>query len=293
MSDNNRRQARIPEGAIPLENPVGTAPCFIVEDHRGVVISLPGVPSEMRYMIEHSVLPYLREKFDLRQVIKSRTLRTCGIGESTLDSHIADLEESVNPTVGLSAHPGQSDIRITAKAENLAEADAMLDAMEARVRERVGDVIFGVDNDRLASVLADLLRQRSLTIAIAEHSISGLLSSWLSDADPEGDTFAGGWVLPVHPPWAYAPDHICPDDARQEAIHLADRVCEVTGAQLGLGVVNRGPDQTYTVLAYNGQVRERTIRFRGHDRHAHIWIATLALDLVRRTVLGLPEPGTH
>jgi len=131
MSENNRRQARIPQGAIPIENPVGTAPCFIVEDERGIIISLPGVPHEMKYLMEHTVLLYLKEKLNLRQTIKARTLHTCGIGESALDAQIADLEESTNPTIGLAAHPGQSDIRITAKADSEAEADALIAEMEA------------------------------------------------------------------------------------------------------------------------------------------------------------------
>jgi competence/damage-inducible protein CinA-like protein len=286
MSDNNRRQARIPEGAIPLENPVGTAPCFIVEDPRGVVISLPGVPREMRYMIEHAVLPYLRAQFDLHQVIKARTLRTCGIGESALDARISDLEESANPTIGLAAHPGQSDIRITAKADSEVEADAMLDDMEARVRARVGTVIFGVDGDRLESVLVDLLRERSRTIAVAEVNTGGLLSSWLSDADVEGRTFVGGWVVSGDHPWPLSSDHTL------SGARLAEQACTLTGADVGLAVVNRGPDNTHIALSFTGQVHERAMRFRGHGVHAHTWIASLALDLVRRTCLDLPLSGS-
>jgi len=289
MSDNNRRQARIPEGAIPLENPVGTAPCFIVEDPRGVVISLPGVPREMKYLMEHAVLPYLRQKLDLNQIIKARILKTCGIGESSLDARIADLEESPNPTVGLAAHPGQSDIRITAKADSAAQVDALLDEMEARVRERVNDVIFGVDDDRLESVVVDLLRERSLTVAVAEANTSGLLCGWFSDADPEGHTFKGGWVLPDAHPWTRGQDSTPAKGARQEALRLANEVCTVTGAIVGLAVVNTGPDNTYIVVSYDGQIHERVMRFRGHGSHAHTWIASMALDLVRRTALGLTD----
>ena len=290
MSDNNRRQARIPEGAMPLENPVGTAPCFIFEDPRGVVISLPGVPREMKYMMQHVVLPYLRAKFDLNQIIVARTLRTCGIGESSLDARIADLEESSNPTIGLAAHPGQSDIRITAKANSKAEADAMVADMEARVRERVGQVIFGVDDDRLESVVVDLLRERSLTIAVAEASAGGLPAGWLNDADPGGRTFKGGWVLADDHPWTMEQGGVMPQDARQETVRLATKVCAVTGAQVGMSVVNSGPDNTYMIVVYDGQIHERVTRFRGHEPHSHTWIAYLALDLVRRACLGLSEP---
>ena len=288
MSENNRRQARIPEGAIPIENPVGTAPCFIVESKRGIVISLPGVPREMKYLMEHEVLPYLRDELGLDQVIRSRTLRTCGIGESSLDAQIADLETSPNPTVGLAAHPGQSDIRITAKADSIAEAEAMLAEMETRIRERVEEVIFGVDDDRLESVAIDLLRKASLTLAVAETSTGGLLSGWLSDADSAGETFLGGWVLPDEHSWTNADRRTPPGDPREEAQRLADQVRAVTGAQVGLAVVNRGPEETVCRVACKGQTYERVTRFRGHGEHAHAWVASLALDLVRRICLGLP-----
>ncbi len=90
MSENNRQQAYIPAGAIPIENPVGTAPCFIVESERGVVISLPGVPREMKHLLETAVIPYLRDRLGLTEVIKARVLRTAGIGESHIDEAIAD-----------------------------------------------------------------------------------------------------------------------------------------------------------------------------------------------------------
>jgi len=288
MSENNRRQARIPEGTIPIENPVGTAPCFIVESKRGIVISLPGVPREMKYLMEHEVLPYLRDKLNLRQVIKSRTLRTCGIGESSLDAQIGDLETFSNPTVGLAAHPGQSDIRITAKADSVAEADAMLGEMEARIRERVDEVIFGVDDERLESVVVGLLDERSLALAVAEASSGGLLSGWLSDADPAGETFVGGWVLADRHAWALAGDIPQAGDEREEALQLAQRVCTVTGAQVGLAVLNSGPEETVVEVVFDGRIYERVTRYRGHGEHAHAWVASLALDLVRRICLGLP-----
>jgi len=288
MSENNRRQARIPGGAIPIENPVGTAPCFIVESKRGIVISLPGVPREMKYLMEHEVLPYLRDKLNLRQVIKSRTLRTCGIGESSLDAQIGDLETFSNPTVGLAAHPGQSDIRITAKADSVAEADAMLGEMEARIRERVDEVIFGVDDERLESVVVGLLDERSLALAVAEASSGGLLSGWLSDADPAGETFVGGWVLADRHAWALAGDIPQAGDEREEALQLAQRVCTVTGAQVGLAVLNSGPEETVVEVVFDGRIYERVTRYRGHGEHAHAWVASLALDLVRRICLGLP-----
>ena len=289
MSENNLRQARIPEGAIPIENPVGTAPCFIVEDPRGIIISLPGVPHEMRYLMEHTVLPYLKEKLDLRQIIKARTLHTCGIGESALDHQIADLEDSANPTIGLAAHPGQSDIRITAKADSEAEADAMIAEMEARIRERVDSVIYGVDDETLQSVIIRLLRERGLSIAVAEINVGGLLAGWLDEADPQGETFHGGWVLSRRHRWTQGQDSTLSKDIRQEGIRLASQICTVIGAEVGLAAINAGPESTYMVAVCDGVIRDRTIRFRGYDPHSQRWVASMSLDLVRRICLNIPD----
>ena len=117
MTKNNERQAYIPEGAIPVENPNGTAPSFIVEDPRGVVFSLPGVPVEMKWLFDNRVAPYLRERFDLSELITHRILKVAGMGESAVDDLVGHLiANSRNPTVGVLAHPGQVDVRITAKA---------------------------------------------------------------------------------------------------------------------------------------------------------------------------------
>src|SRR5574342_216240 len=144
-SENQRRQAYVPHGAIGIRNPVGTAPCFIVETERNAVISLPGVPNEMEYILHESVMPYLQRKFDLNEIIKIRVLHCAGLGEGMIDEKIADLETLKNPTVGLAAHTGVVDIRIAAKTENEAEADQMIAEIEGQIREQLGDVVFGAD----------------------------------------------------------------------------------------------------------------------------------------------------
>lgn len=128
MSPNNRKQAYIPEGAIPIENPVGTAPGFIAEHNGKAIISVPGVPHEMRHFMEHSVLPYLRNKLGVQEVIQSRVLKLFGIGESMVDDRIKDLiEKGTNPTIGLLAHTqiGEIHIRLTAKAADKSKAEAL------------------------------------------------------------------------------------------------------------------------------------------------------------------------
>lgn len=281
MSDNNRRQAQIPQGAIPLENPVGTAPCFIVEDERGVVISLPGVPREMEYMMTRVVIPYLRQKFNLTQVIKMRTLKTAGIGESAVDAQIGDLETWTNPTVGLAAHPGRVDIRLTAKADNEAQADAMLADLEARVRDKVGMYIFGADDDTLESAVIDMLRARNLTLAVTEVNTAGRLSGHLNRAESQGQVFAGGRVLSAD----YA-GHLIGQELAQEAAALVQETHLLTHADVGLVAINRGPDQVYLLAEYGRLKCDKTLRYRGLDDQAVQWIASYALDLIRQMLLA-------
>ncbi|MCX7839698.1 MAG: CinA family nicotinamide mononucleotide deamidase-related protein, partial [Anaerolineae bacterium] len=185
MSANNVRQAYIPRGATPIENPVGTAPVFIVEHQGKYIVSLPGVPREMKYLMETRILPWLREKTQGEAIILSKTLRTCAVGESQVDEKIADLETSSNPTVGLMAHPGQTDVRITAKARTRAEAEALIKEMETRVRERLGDWIYGEGNETVEEVVARLLAARNWRIAIAETNTAGKIAERLR-ARPEG-----------------------------------------------------------------------------------------------------------
>jgi len=180
-TENNRRQAYIPAGSIPIENPVGTAPGFIVETDHSVVISMPGVPAEMQHLLVNDVIPYLKRRLGLKSIIKSRIVRTSGIGESMLDQIIEDLEKLHNPTVGLSAHPGRVDIRITAKAKTNQEADKMISSIEATLEDRIGRSIYGKDDQTLESVVVDLLKEKRMHLALLEAGTDGALAASLAE----------------------------------------------------------------------------------------------------------------
>lgn len=180
-TENNRRQAYIPAGSIPIENPVGTAPGFIVETDHSVVISMPGVPAEMQHLLVNDVIPYLKRRLGLKSIIKSRIVRTAGIGESMLDQIIEDLEKLHNPTVGLSAHPGRVDIRITAKAKTNQEADKMISSIEATLEDRIGRSIYGKDDQTLESVVVDLLKEKRMHLALLEAGTDGALAASLAE----------------------------------------------------------------------------------------------------------------
>ncbi|HMR98428.1 MAG TPA: molybdopterin-binding protein [Anaerolineales bacterium] len=189
-SENQKRQAYAPKGALGIKNPVGTAPCFIVESSRAersdseveagvmesVVISLPGVPNEMEHILHESVVPYLQKRFNLNELIKIKILHCAGLGEGLIDEKIADLETLSNPTVGLAAHTGVVDIRIATKAKNEAEADEMIARIEDDIRKRLGDVVFGADEDTLEDAAIQAVASRGWGLIGLESNLNGLLA---------------------------------------------------------------------------------------------------------------------
>jgi nicotinamide-nucleotide amidase len=197
MAENNRKQAYIPKGSIPIENPKGTAPGFIVEHSNGSIISIPGVPPEMEYLMENTVIPYLRKRFDIKhEVIQYRVLRACGLGESAIGLQIKDLmKESRNPSVGTLASIGDIRIRITAKAENPEEASNLIQKMEQEIRKRLGILIYGVDNETLQGNIARELEKLNLTLSVVETYTAGIISQKL--ASTGSTSFFQGVVLPT------------------------------------------------------------------------------------------------
>jgi nicotinamide-nucleotide amidase len=178
MPENNRKQAFIPDGAIPIPNKVGTAPGFIMEKGSKVIIAFPGVPKELKYILNKEILPYLKKHFHLDQeLITSRVLKVTGIGESKVDSQIKDLiNPNTNPTVGLLASPGDISIRITAYAKSAKEAEDLIRPIEQEIRSRLGINIYGVNEDTLDGVVTSLLNKRGYTLSIIETFSGGELT---------------------------------------------------------------------------------------------------------------------
>jgi len=204
VSPNNRKQAYIPEGATPIENPVGTAPGFIAEHDGKAIIAVPGVPHEMRYFMEHSVLPYLRMKLGIQEIIVSRVLKLFGIGESVVDERIKDLiEKGTNPTIGLLAHTqiGEIHIRLTAKARERKEAEALNASLEAKVRERLEEFIFGTDEETYEGVLSNLLVKCSLTLAVVETAFGSSIGQTIKMM-PGGKAFFRAGITILDPAMA-------------------------------------------------------------------------------------------
>ncbi|MEK6529447.1 MAG: CinA family nicotinamide mononucleotide deamidase-related protein, partial [candidate division NC10 bacterium] len=194
LSPSNRRQAFIPRGAIPIENPVGTAPAFVVEVGERCVITLPGVPREMEHLLVTRVLPYLRERYGLKGEIRLRVLKVVGLGESRIGELLADfMEKGRNPTIGTLAHLGQVDVRIAAKGSDAETAQRLIEPVEAQIRARLGDLIFGADSETLESVISAQVRRVGARVAVAESGSGGKVAERLAAGTGEG--FAGGVVL--------------------------------------------------------------------------------------------------
>jgi nicotinamide-nucleotide amidase len=302
LSENNRRQAYIPHGAMPIENPVGTAPAFIVETEQGLIISLPGVPRELKHLTETRVIPFLREKLHMGQVIiKSKTLRTCGIGESTVDSRIGDLMRSSNPTVGLAAHPSQTDVRITAKAENEAQADRLIAVMEEKLRERLGDVIYGTEEQKLEDVVAAMVAERGLSVAIVETNTQGLIAQRLEHASQDRPILKDSCVVSrpedsveiVSSLRSLIEEHGLV--SAQVATATAEHLRETTKADIGLAVLGsmeerqglfaESAGETHIALSTTEGTTQRAYKYGGTSELVKSWVSNAALDMVRRSFI--------
>jgi nicotinamide-nucleotide amidase len=195
MAENNKKQAYIPEGSLAIENPKGTAPGFIVDGKRYVILSIPGVPSEMKFLMETTVIPFLRKQFNLQQqVLQYKVLRACGLGESGIGIQIGDLMKgSKNPSVGTLASTGDIKIRITAMAENPDEASRLISDMEREIRRRLGTLIYGENDETLQANLVRQMERHNLSLAVVEAFTGGVLSNKLTDTGSKA--FIQGFVL--------------------------------------------------------------------------------------------------
>jgi competence/damage-inducible protein CinA-like protein len=275
-SENQKRQAYVPQRALGIPNPVGTAPCFIVEypsplhpspklgEGTGVrvVISLPGVPNEMEYILHESIIPYLQKRFKLDEVIKIRVIHCSGLGEGTIDEKIGDLEKLSNPTVGLAAHTGVVDIRIAAKSKSENEANAMIAEVEKQVRERLGSYVFGADEDKLEDVVLDLIAKRGWKLVAVESGLGGSLARSLPH------TASSSSNLTV--------------DSLTQALRAAQADSK---AEAALGVAAH-PEERSADMVMILPIGEKThhITFGGPPRSLPRWATNLALNWLRTTL---------
>jgi nicotinamide-nucleotide amidase len=303
MTKNNEKQAYIPAGSIPVENPNGTAPSFIVEESQGVIISLPGVPFEMKWLFDQRVIPYLREKFDLREMIVSRVLKIAELGESNVDDRIGHLiRDSANPTVGVLAHPGQVDVRISVKTESVEKAEELIAPVEQEVRAAFGHHIFATDNETMEDVVGKLLKAKGMSLAVIEDLTGGMIAQRLQQAARE--SLAEAMIAHTEEPLRRVLRHsrqpervevLLKDDAALTE-ELAYGIRIHSRADLGLAVraipdrtrttQNLSPGTTYMTVAEANALHSREYNFAGQGNPDLTRITMHALNLVRRTIEG-------
>ena len=302
MTPNNERQAYIPQGALPVENPNGTAPSFIVEDPRGVIFALPGVPFELKWLFDNELVPYLRKKFDLGETIVYRVLKVAEIGESSVDDRIGDLiANSSNPTVGVLAHPGQVDVRIAAKAETADAAMQLIAPVEEQVRTLLGRHVFASDDDTMEDVVGRLLSEKGVTVAVYEDLTAGLVTERLQQASTE--RFVEG-VISNSPAstrrlLAFGRQPARTEELLEDPAALTDELAWAVRVQaesdLGLAlhavqdpqhqVENLARGQTFISVTDGTGYRRRTYAYGGRGRPDRTRMSLNAIDLLRVALL--------
>ncbi|MBP1717646.1 MAG: competence/damage-inducible protein cinA [Deltaproteobacteria bacterium] len=300
VSENNRKQAYIPEGAIPIENPVGTAPGFIAEQDNKAILSVPGVPHEMRYFMAHSVLPYLRRRLGIQEIIVSRVLKLFGIGESMVDEKIKDLiEQGANPTIGLLAHTqiGEIHIRLTAKAREKMEAEALNASLETRIRERLETFIFGTDEETYEEILANLIEKSGLRLGVVETAFGSSIGQTLKTMAGNKAFFTAAVTIldPIMARKVFnLPESSFPNGSlvsAEGAKALAEGVRRFTGAELGLSLTGqagkeKGQDHlAFIALAHPGGTECMEQRWPMAMRFIENRMSKMALAQVRRYLL--------
>lgn len=277
MPERNVKQATTIPSSTPLPNPVGTAPGWWVENNGGVIVAMPGVPHEMDQMWREQALPRLARRVGAG-AIESRTLKLVGLGESNAEEDLGDLVHSLNPTLATYAKPDGVHLRVTAKAATRDEAFALVAQMEERVRERVGDWLYGADDQTLSSVVGDFLRVRGWTLATAESATAGGVASLITDAPGASDYLVGGAVVysraakrATGVPASVLDQHGTISEETTRA--LATAVRHHFSADVGLattGVAGPGPSEgkdpgtLYVALDMRGQVTAVELRYRGN-----------------------------
>ena len=307
FTENNLRQADRPEGASFIPEMPGTAPGLLCPvGERGskaeqVIYAVPGVPFEMRQMVEGTILPDLRRRAGVAAVIRSRVLKSWGESESRLAELLAGrieaLDRTGNPTIAFQASGIEGlKIRITAKAEDAAAAEALIAGEEARVRAIVGDAIFATDEQTMESVVLDLLRGRGLSLAVAESLTGGLVGARLSAVPGASDVFRGAvvsYASEVKFELLGVPEGpvVSTDAAKAMALGVRERL----GADVGLATTGvagpaeqegHPPGTVFLGLAHRDRAEALRVRLPGDRRRVREYAVISVLNLLRLRVSG-------
>lgn len=302
VSENNKKQAYMPEGAVVLPNPNGTAPGCIVKEGDKILVLLPGPPREMKPMFENYVVPYLEKYQD--SILVSKVLRICGIGEGHMVEKIAHIiDNQSNPTVAPYAKEGEVTLRITAKAENKVEAKQLIEPMEREIRKVLGEDIYAVGETTLEDVVGELLVNKNLTISTAESCTGGMLSGRLINYPGISSSYLEGVVtysneakmkyLGVKKETLDSYGAVSEETARE----MAEGIAKAAGTDIGVSVTGiAGPGGgtedkpvglVYVGLYIRGKVEVEKLNLNGDRQKVRNRTVITVLDWIRREVSKL------
>ncbi|MDJ0498094.1 MAG: competence/damage-inducible protein A [Acidimicrobiia bacterium] len=300
MPDSNLKQAQYPAGADLLDNPKGTAPAIQLEHEGKLIFALPGVPAELEILLDQHVLPVLQDRSG-EGVVLSRVIRTYGQSESLVAEILADVfERSGNPSMAFLASSGEIKIRLTAHAPTEEEAEALVAPFEAAVRERMGSLVFGIDDETIENIVLGLARNNEWTVATAESATGGMVASRITAVPGASKVFRGAIV-------AYHEDvkrmSLGVADALIEehgvvsepvAIAMADGAARALEADVAIAVTGSAGPETLEqaagtmVIAVHTPERTmaRTVRLPGDRERVRTYTTTGALHLARLAMTG-------
>ncbi|MBW4443457.1 MAG: competence/damage-inducible protein A [Plectolyngbya sp. WJT66-NPBG17] len=304
MTDNNHKQALIPEGAEILYNAIGSAPGMIWQPRSDLtILTFPGVPTEMKYMWHEVAVPYLRQQGWGKEIIVSRTLRFWGISESALAEKVGTFFDSQNPTVAPYANYGEVKLRISAKSSSEPAAQDLIAPVEQQLREIAGIDYYGADEDSLASVVGELLKGHRSTLSVAESCTGGGLGQMLTRVSGSSEYFWGGIIsydnsvkenlLGVDPTAIATQGAVSAIVAEQMAMGVRSRLNTTWGISItGVAGPGGGTEEKPVGLVYIGLANAEgavSQRYRFGDR-GRDWVrqvsACSALDRLRRKLLS-------
>lgn len=304
MPPSNLIQAMFPRGATAIFNPHGSAPGIdFTYVHSGGqsarIFALPGVPAEMKEMWEGTVRPEIQKlqvARGIRKVIAHHRIKCFGVGESDLEAMLPDLiRRGRSPSVGITVSKATITLRITAEGENEQAARAVMQPTIETIHQCLGDLVYGQEEDELSHVVIRELRQRKLTLAVAECGTGGLISNWLSEADPAGDVFQLAAVIrsprTTGTLLGLAPESTLGDQPQSAdfAVALAAHVRAAAGTDLGLSIgpfpqadsPTAVPGEIHFALARSAGVLVKSSAFAGHPEILKPRAAKQALNLLR------------
>ncbi|MEA1882985.1 MAG: competence/damage-inducible protein A [Thermotogota bacterium] len=294
LSKFNEKQAMFPSNAVVLDNDNGTAPGAILEKDGKRIVLLPGPPNELRPMFE-KVLAYL-SRFQ-EGVFFSKELKFFGIGESTVVEIIEDIiENQTNPTIAPYAGDAEVKLRITASADSIEKAKELILPVERQIRNKIGNYIYGTDNDTLEKVAVQKLIENNLTLSTAESCTGGLLSSTIVDVSGASKTFLGGFITYSN---EEKTNRLGVDRetlkkhgavSSQTAEAMAKGVCKYVDTNIGIsttgiagptgGTKEKPVGTVFIGLCYNGEVISKRFFFRGNRGKIRIRTVKMALKML-------------